>query len=385
MRHLMAEFRDGKITAKTGAVELGVSERWFRKLQSDYLLACSESREDQWKPGLSGGNRQRAMPEEVEELWRRMLGADEPAPYGFAASEAYRRFGFDVDRATIRRWAQNNGLAHPKQAKKDHAPVRRWQCQEVGALWQMDASPHRWFGHSGEMFPMIEILDDCSRVITGAKLYPRECLMAYLDILSQSFECYGLPLAMYVDYHSFFFTQIPDNLTYLGWALKFYDVTLRYAPTPQAKGKVERQHLYWQNRLPSCYLSESIRDIDVANEHLDLLRSHHNEHEIHRELKMTPQTAWSGAVADGRNVLRPFKRDPWWSYVWSLRTQLKVGIDGTVPVGSHRLKIPLSPRTKVTRCEHPDGSYTFLAKPPGESGKPIVLMRYENSPARQKT
>jgi hypothetical protein len=58
---------------------------------------------------------------------------------------------------------------------------------------------------------------------------------------------------------------------------------------------------------------------------------------------MTPQEAWSRAVSAGRNVLRPFKRDPWWPYVWSLRTGIKVGIDGTVPVGDQRLKIPLNP------------------------------------------
>lgn len=375
---MMAEFREGNITAKTGAAELAITERRFRQLQADYLQVCAQGREAEWSPGTSGGNRRKDIPDEVQELWRRMLGADEPAPYGFAASEAYRRFAFDVDRATVRRWAQNNGLAHPKPAKKDHAPIKRWQCQEVGALWQMDASPHRWFGRSGEMFPMIEILDDCSRVITAARLYGREILPAYLDILPQAFEQYGLPLAMYVDYHSFFYSNVPDNLTYLGWALKYYDITLRYAPTPQAKGKVERQHQYWQNRLPGYFESESVRDIAEANGHLEQLRLHHNEHEIHRELRMTPDEAWTRAVADGRNVLRPFKRDPWWPYVWSLRSELKVGLDGTVPVGTQRLKIPLNPRAKVTRCEHPDGSYTFLAKPPGKGGKPIVLMRYEN-------
>jgi hypothetical protein len=181
---------------------------------------------------------------------------------------------------------------------------------------------------------------------------------------------------MYVDYHSFFYSNVPDNLTSLGWALKYYDITLRYAPAPQAKGRVERQHQYWQNRLPGYFESESVRDIAEANGHLEQLRLHHNEHEIHRELRMTPAEAWTRA--DGRNVQRPFKRDPWWPYVWSLRSELKVGLDGTVPVGTQRLKIPLNPRAKVTRCEHPDGSYTFLAKPPGKGGKPIVLMRYEN-------
>jgi transposase InsO family protein len=379
---MMAEFREGNISAQAGAFELGITERRFRQLQAGYLQACAHGCQEEWSPGTSGGTRNKDVPVEVEELWRRMLGAEEPAPYAFAASEAFRRFGFEADRATVRRWGQNNGLAHPKPVKKEHAPIKRWQCQEVGALWQMDASPHRWFGHSGEMFPMIEIIDDCSRVITGARLYPRETLPAYLDLLPQAFEQYGLPLAMYVDYHSFFYSNVPDNLTYLGWALRYYDITLRYAPTPQAKGKVERHHQYWQKRLPGYFESESVRDIAEANSHLEQLRLHHNEHEQHRELQMTPGEAWQRASAQDRNVLRPFKRDPWWPYVWSLRTGIKVGIDGTVPVGSQRLKIGLNPRTRVTRCEHPDGSYTFLAKPPGEGGKPIVLMRYENLSAK---
>lgn len=379
----MAQFRNGQITAKTGALELGISERWFRTLYADYLKACSEQHEDDWCPGSSGGNRQQAIPDEVEELWKGMLGVSEPAPYGFAASEAFRRFGFSVDRATVRRWAQRKGLAHPKPSKKPRSPVRRWQCQDVGALWQMDASPHRWFGSSGEMLPMIEIVDDCSRVITAAKIYAHERLPAYLNLLSQAFERYGFPLALYVDYHSFFFTRIPDSLTYLGRALRFYDVSLKYASTPQAKGKVERHHLFWQNRLPSYCLSESIHTISKLNEHLEPLREHHNQHEMHRELKRTPQEAWDQAVQDGRCVLRPFRRDPWWPYVWSLRTQVKVGIDGMVPVDAHRIRIPQTPGRSVTRCQHSDGSYTFLAKPPGQGGKPVVLLRYENSPGRK--
>lgn len=379
----MAQFREGQITAKSGALELGVSDRWFRTLYADYLKACNEQRVDCWHPGNSGGNRQRAVPENVEALWRRMLGADEPAPYGFAASEAFRRFEFSADRATVRRWAQRNGLAHPKPSKKSHAPIRRWQCQQVGALWQLDASPHRWFGQSGASFPMIEMVDDCSRVITAARLYSREILPAYLDLLSKAFEQYGLPLALYVDYHSFFFTHTPENMTYLGWALHFYDVSLKYAPTPQAKGKVERHHQFWQNRLPSYFISESIRSLGPANEHLEQLRRHHNHHEIHRELKMTPQEAWDRAAKEGRCVLRPFRPDPWWPYVWSLRTQLKVGIDGMVPAGATRIGISVTPGGTVTRCEHTDGSYTFLAKPPGQGGKPIILLRYENSHVRK--
>ena len=57
-----------------------------------------------------------------------------------------------------------------------------------------------------------------------------------------------------------FFAQNPDALTQLGWALKFYDISFLYAPTPQAKGKIEREHQFWQGRLPPYFASEEITD-----------------------------------------------------------------------------------------------------------------------------
>ena len=97
---------------------------------------------------------------------------------------------------------------------------------------------------------MLNMLDDCTRVFVGSKLYGRELLLSYLDFLPAAFLAYGRPLQIYVDYHAIFFSQNPDALTQLGWALKFYDISFLYAPTPQAKGKIEREHQFWQARLP---------------------------------------------------------------------------------------------------------------------------------------
>jgi len=94
-------------------------------------------------------------------------------------------------------------------------------------------------------------------------------------------------LTGYVDFHSFFFSALPDMLTYLGEVLKWLGISFKYAPTAQAKGKVERQHLFWQNRLPAYFAAERIGQIDQANVHIDELRTHHNEQEIHREIGMT--------------------------------------------------------------------------------------------------
>ena len=248
----------------------------------------------------------------------------------------------------------------------------------------MDVSSHAWFGPSQGNLPLFDLIDDCSRMMVGPCIYPRETLAAYLDFLSRAFEEYGLPLALYVDYHSFFFSYAPEALTSLGEALRFFDISFKYASTPQAKGKVERAHQFWQKRLPSYFSAESIVDITQANIHIQQLRIHHNQHEIHREIQMTPQKAWTKSQREKRSVLRPKPASPWWPYIWSLRTTVKVDIDGTVPAGTQRLKTNFLLGKKLVRCQHADGSFTFLANEPGGGGKPIIVLRYENYPPKPK-
>ena len=88
---------------------------------------------------------------------------------------------------------------------------------------------------------------------------------------------------------------------------------------------------------------------------------------------MTPQRAWELARKEKRSVLRPAPRCPWWPYVWSLRTALRVGADGRVPIGVQRLRVERSPGTKVVLCLHPTGHHSVLAAPPNANEKPVLL------------
>ena len=81
----------------------------------------------------------------------------------------------------------------------------------------------------------------------------------------------------------------------MGSALRFYEVSLRYAPTPRAKGKIERAHDFWQKRLPALFAAERIATLTAANALLDQWREHHNAHEKHREIGCTPKAAWEPA------------------------------------------------------------------------------------------
>ena len=322
---MLALFRSGSISASEGASQLGMGRSRFYELYSSYLAACASSSQEQWEPPGSGGDRRPEWPAQVQDLVRKLLLTNPPASYALIASEVHRRCSCKLDRASIRRFALAGGIAHPAKPRGPHASVRRWQRQQIGELWQMDATPHAFFPGNPQLYPLLDMLDDCSRLITGARLYEAETLLAYLDFLPRAFEQHGLPLALYVDYHSIFFTHHPDHLTQLGTALKFYGISLLYAPTPQAKGKVERL--------------------------LEGLREHRNTQEKYRELDCTPQQAWQQARRQKRNALRPFRRDPWWPYVWSVRTKVRVADDGTVPMGVLRLRVDAPRGTRLVRCQ----------------------------------
>jgi hypothetical protein len=377
IRDVFARFRRDLIDARQAADELGVSRSRFYVLYSAYLRACAERRQARWVPGRSGGDHRQDWPANVIALLRKLLGARPPVSYSFAASEVLRRHNLHLDRASIRRFALREKLAPDTGYKTRPKPVRRWQVAQIGQLWQYDASPHRWFADQDRQPVLLELIDDHSRLIPAARLYPRETLLAHLDLLSGAFLHFGLPLALYVDYHSFFFTHTPEAFTQLGAALHFYEVSLRFAPTPQAKGKIERAHGYWQKRLPALFAAEHISTLPEANTWIDSLRDHRNRQEIHREIRSTPQAAWNLAKKQGRSALRPAPKCPWWPYIFSQRSQTRVGSDGRIAIGSQRLRLEQPPTTLVTRCLHPDGSCSVLLHPPRKNTRPVLLLRLE--------
>jgi len=374
IRHLLATHRAEQLSARAAAQELGLSRTQFYRLYSHYLSACAHGHVQTWSPGVSGGDHRPDWPPEVLALLAKLLSSQPPSSYSAAASELRRRLSFATTRASVRRWARENQLAPDTRFKTPPKPVKRWQARDYGALWQYDVSPHAWLpGHSDKQ-ALFDLLDDATRYNTGARLYPRETLLAHFDFLPRVFQAHGLPLALYVDYHSFFYTHNPDAFTQLGEALHFYGVALLYAPTPQAKGKIERRHDYWQKRLPPLLAADHIIEIVGANHLLDQLLPHVNQHESHRELGTTPHAARQQALAEQRSVLQPAPACPWWPYVWSLQTRVRVGDDGKVPVGPQRQRIDAPPRSTVLRCLRPDGDLFYLRHAPNPNAKPIVLL-----------
>ncbi len=372
VRDTLALFRSRAITAEEAAQRLALSRSGLYKLYANYLKAAACGDAGSFIPGSSGGDHAPEWPREVTDALRGWLRADPRYSFAFAASEAQRLFGFRLCRSQVRHWALSEGLA--KVSPKRPTPFsRRWQRSRIGELWQMDATPYRWFGPDTPMMPMINMLDDCTRFQTGARLYERERFTAYLHFLQNAFSAHGLPLQLYVDQASTFLDQTPGALTRLQECLLFYGVTFLYAPTPQAKGKIERVHQVWLDRVPALLAFNRITDLQIANSEIDALVYHRNHEERHREIGSTPAEAWRLAEREGRVCLRPVPACPWWNFVWSERSGIRVGPNRRVEVANLKIRINAKPGSWVVRCDHTDGYTSVIARHPEKGSAPQIL------------
>jgi len=377
LAHIQDVFRqvcDRTITVDQACASLGLGKTRLYELRSDYLKARSSGALDTWCPGLSGGNHAAPWDDQVTSFLKSAIEND--YNYAFAASEVDRLYGIKLARSQVRHWAIREGICPAPKTPRLPAHLRRWQRQAVGELWQLDATPDHWFGSDSPSYPLLDMLDDCSRLQVGCAIYRRENVPAYLHFFHNAFMEYGLPLQIYVDQAGVFTGHKEGSVTRIQQRLMFYDVSFVVANTPEAKGKVERIHQVWQDRLPAYFSLNRLTtdsDLEEVNRHIQILRKHRNKRERHRELRMTPRRAWDDAIDQGRNKLRPVPEDPWWPYVWSLWYPVTIAVGGRVHFKQDTFPTQGTPGTRATLCLHLDGTITILKERPNKEKHPIVL------------
>ncbi len=193
------------------------------------------------------------------------------------AVEHLTRDGHRVDHETLRRWLLTAGLWQKRRRRRQH---RRWRARKecVGEMLQMDGSEHDWFeGRRGRAVLMVLIDDATNR--TFARFYESETSAAAFDVFGRYVKRHGLPRSLYVDRDSIYKTTrdatVQETLeetgseTQFGRAMRQLGVKLICARSPQAKGRVERRHAVFQDRLVKELRLRGIRELDAANALLD--------------------------------------------------------------------------------------------------------------------
>jgi hypothetical protein len=163
---------------------------------------------------------------------------------------------------------------------------------------QHDSSHHQFSKYANKWY-LITSLDDYSRLILYAVLVERETTWVNIIALKVVILGYGIPYSYYVDSYSVYrFVQGRDS----NWrnhykltdevepqwkqVLNDCGVKVKYALSPQAKGKIERPYRWIQDRLVRACYRERISDIKKAQLVLNSLIQKYNHQWIHSRIQL---------------------------------------------------------------------------------------------------
>ena len=275
---VLHEVQKRHITQRQAAVELGVSERWVRKL----LVRWRAQGDGALCHGLRGRPSNQKTPEAVKqravELYRQNKQAKLWHDYGptLAAEELARQHGIVISRETLRHWLLEAKLWRRRRARVEQAHVWRARRARYGELVQWDTSEHDWLEGRGEKLYLIAMIDDATSELT-ARFAGHDSTEENLRQLRHYVEQHGRPVAVYTDKASLF--QIApraihhrdapqQQLSQIGRALQELNVEWIPAHSPQAKGRIERAFQTAQDRLVKGLRQVGAKDVETANLYL---------------------------------------------------------------------------------------------------------------------
>jgi len=262
-----------------------------------------------------------------------------------------------VSLSTIINRAKANGfyLTRPKRKVHDREVITNYP----GEMIQHDSSHHQFAPYAAGKWYLITSLDDYSRLILYAVLVERETTWTNIIALKIVILRYGIPYSYYVDSYSVYrFVQGRDS----NWRNhhKFTDeadpqwkqvlndcgVKVKYALSPQAKGKIERPYRWIQDRLVrSCY-RKRISDINQAQLVLNSLIQKYNYQWIHSTTGEVPYIRFQRALKENKSLFREFAvRPPYKSIkdIFCLRADRMVNSYRKVSINNLELRVPSAP------------------------------------------
>jgi len=166
------------------------------------------------------------------------------------------------------------GARHSKEYRS-----RRERREHFGELVQFDGSHHKWFEDRGPSCCLMTMIDDATNTRIS-RFFEQETIEAIMTVFSCWILKYGIPEALYCDKkNAFVLTReatddellkgIIEPKSHFGRACERLGVTVITAHSPQAKGRVERNHGVDQDRLIKELRLAGISTIADANQFLE--------------------------------------------------------------------------------------------------------------------
>jgi transposase len=261
----------GSLTWLQAADILGLEPRSVRRWRARYEAGGKLALYDR----RHGPSPRKAPALEVERVLRlyreRYLGWNVRHFHRFARREHGVRLSYSFVKLAL----QEAGLVRKGRARGRHRR-RRPPRACFGELLHLDGSDHGWLTlRPDERQTLIAVIDDATKRLVYAQLWPSESTEAVLSALRAVCESAGLPMALYTDRASWaFYTRRAGervdrtHLTQVGRALQQLGIEHIPSYSPQARGRVERLNRTLQDRLVKDLTLHEIGTLEAANAYL---------------------------------------------------------------------------------------------------------------------
>jgi transposase len=275
---VLKKAKEGLITQKQAASEVGLTERQVRRL----LRRLKDSGDKAVIHGSTGRTSNRKISEEVREEAVVILSQDVYKGFGptLAAEYLSSKHEIHLGRETIRGWMVGAGLWRAKLKRVDKVHVWRPRRSCWGELVQWDTSDHDWLEGRGPRMALINMIDDATSR-TLARFVPSDSTKENMRLLEIYVKEYGRPVSFYTDKASLF-ANTPKTKrgetadtdlqvlppTQIGRALQELGIAWIPAHSPQAKGRVERGFGTMQDRLVKGLRVAGAKTLEDANAYL---------------------------------------------------------------------------------------------------------------------
>ena len=257
---------------------------------------------------------------------------------------------------------------------------RRWERSRIGELWQHDSSLHQWWP-AAEKQTLRLTVDDHSRTLLGAVFVPTDTTWNHFEHFRCLFLRHGLPLVVYTDGLSLFghdsMAGDRDPCSELQRAFSALSVTHLVAPSPQAKGKIERRFGTLQKRLVALLAYEKVSGYAAAQIVLNR-EVQRQDATVCRTTGRSPAAAWDKALEDQRTVLRPCPSATLLDLHLARHLKRRVNADHQIDFLGQSWHIAPTKRAAITLIHHPLRQFWAITQPPSPplNNWPEILGKY---------
>jgi transposase len=288
---------------------------------------------------------------------------------------ARRDHGVTVSYSFLKQALQAAGLVTKHRARGRHRR-RREPRACFGELLHIDGSPHRWLAlRHHERSVLIAVLDDATKRVLYAQLWPAETTTAIMTALRDVITTDGLPMALYTDRAHWAFNTPQAKgpvdrrqLTQVGRALDRLGIEHIPAYSPQARGRSERLNRTFQDRLVNELRVAQITTLAEANTYL------------REQFLPGYNTTFSCAAADPASAFVPLGRVDL-DQILCHEEARQVGRDNTVSFDGRAFQLTRQPGRRscaglrvTVRC-HLTGEYSIWCGPRRLARYPAVPER----------